>query len=227
MSACTSRLLKSTLAAGLAAITVLTGLPATMAADHGDGPFASVKRSGDLNDLYVFLDPNDNSRVVVILTAVGFTVPGEAVNFSVFDHELVFEFQFETTGNARPDRLIQVRFSPKGDSGATPQIATITLPNGRRFRAPTTPSNLTAPRPRPTITTGRNGIQFFAGSADDPFFFDIPGFNRFVGSVLDGPPPIPPSLIAVATPSRATTPWRSRSPSPVAFSVTSETTSSA
>ena len=36
------------------------------------------------------------------------------------------------------------------------------------------------------ITPGPRGIQFFAGSADDPFFFDIPGFNRFVGSVLGG-----------------------------------------
>jgi hypothetical protein len=188
MSACTSRLLKSTLAAAMAGITFLAGLPSSMAADHGDGPFASVKRSGDLNDLYVFLDPNDNSRVVVILTAVGFTVPGEGVNFSVFDHELVFEFQFETTGNARPDQLIQVRFSRKRTSGATPQIATITLPNGKRFKAPTTPSNLTGTSPTPTVTTGRSGILFFAGSADDPFVFDIPGFNRFVGPALDQDP---------------------------------------
>ena len=186
MSACTSRLLKSTLAAGIAAITFLAGLPPSMAADHGDAPFASVKRSGDLNDLYVFLDPNDNSRVVVILTAVGFTVPGEAVNFSVFDHELVFEFQFETTFDARPDQLIQVRFSRKRTSGATPQTATITLPDGRRFKALTTSSNLGDDPPAPTITTGPEGIHFFAGSADDPFFFDIPGFNRFVASVLDG-----------------------------------------
>ena len=115
MRACTSRLLKSTLAAGIAAITFLAGLPPSMAADHGDAPFASVKRSADLNDLYVFLAPNNNDRVVVILTAVGFTVPSEAVNFSVFDHELVFEFQFETTFDATPDQLIQVRFSRKRD----------------------------------------------------------------------------------------------------------------
>jgi hypothetical protein len=166
-----------------------------MAADHGDAPFASVKRSGDLNDLYVFLDPNDNSRVVVILTAVGFTVPSEAVNFSVFDHELVFEFQFDTTFDARPDRLIRVRFSRKRESGANPQTATITLPNGRRFEALTTPSNLSDIPTEPTITRDeRTGIDFFAGSADDPFFFDIPGFNRFIGSVLDGPPPEPALL---------------------------------
>ena len=40
--------------------------------------------------------------------------------------------------------------------------------------------------PEPTITRGPQGIDFFAGSADDPFFFDIPGFVRFVGSVRAG-----------------------------------------
>jgi hypothetical protein len=157
-----------------------------LAADHGDAPFASVKRSADLNDLYVFLDPNNNDRVAVMLTAVGFTVPGEAVNFSVFDHELVFEFQFETTGDATPDQLIQVQFSRKRVSGATPQIATITLPDGQTFQAPTTSSNLGDNPPRLNITRGPGQIRFFAGSADDPFFFDIPGFNRFVASVLAG-----------------------------------------
>lgn len=160
-------------------------LPA-LAADHGDAPYASVKRSADLNDLYLFLDPNNNDRVVVILTAVGFTVPSEAVNFSVFDHELVFEFQFETNLDATPDQLIQVSFSRKRGTGATPQTATITLPDGETFEALTTSSNLRGVPPAPTITRGPEGIRFFAGSADDPFFFDIPGFNRFVASVLDG-----------------------------------------
>jgi hypothetical protein len=189
MRACTSHLLKSGLAGGIAAVTFLAGLPPGMAADHGDAPFASVKRSADLNDLYVFLDPNDNDRVVVILTAVGFTVPGEAVNFSVFDHELVFEFQFETTFDARPDQRIQVRFSRKRESGDNPQTATIILPDGERFEALTTSSNLGDVPPEPTITTGPEDIDFFAGSADDPFFFDIPGFARFVASVPGGADP--------------------------------------
>src|SRR4051794_30837944 len=78
----TMRILRSFLAAALLAATAI--IPAR-AADHGDGPFASVKHSADIGDLYLFLDPNDNSRVVVILTVAGFTVTGEAVNFSVFD----------------------------------------------------------------------------------------------------------------------------------------------
>jgi hypothetical protein len=31
-------------------------------------------------------------------------------------------------------------------------------------------------------------MSFFAGITDDPFFFDVPAFNRFVGSVLAGSP---------------------------------------
>jgi hypothetical protein len=175
-------------AALLSSAAAVTAPPPSMAADHGDAPYASVKRSADLNDLYLFLDPNDNNRVVVILTFTGFTVPSEAVNFTVFDHELVYEFQFDTTLDAVPDQRIRVRFSEKRTSGATPQTATITLPNGRTFTAPTTVSNLSPTPPEPVITRGPEGILFFAGSCDDPFFFDIPGFNRFVASVLAGEP---------------------------------------
>jgi hypothetical protein len=174
---------------GFATLALTACITSTLAADHGDGPYASVKRSGDLNDLYLFLDPNDNTRIVTILTAVGFTVPGEGVNLSVFDSELVFEFQYETNGNAEPDKIMQVRFSRKRNSGVNPQIATVTLPNGKRFRALTTPSNLTATPTPPTVTEdSKSGIKFFAGSADDPFFFDIPGFNRFVSGVLSNNP---------------------------------------
>jgi len=197
MSACTSRLLKSTLAAVTAGITFLTGLPPSMAADHGDAPFVSGSaRSGDTGDSFLFLDPNDNSRLVIAMTLQGFIPAGEAVNFSVFDHLLTYGFELETTGDARPDRLITVRFSRKGTSGLTPQTATITIerPNGRRlarFRALTTPSNLSGISPIPVVTpvTTRFGVvDFFAGEVDDPFTFDIPGFARFVASVLGGAP---------------------------------------
>jgi len=46
------------------------------------------------------------------------------------------------------------------------------------------------PDPNPfTVTTNQTyGVSFFAGLTDDPFYFDIVGFNRFVGSVLNGNP---------------------------------------
>jgi hypothetical protein len=56
--------------------------------------------------------------------------------------------------------------------------------------APTTVGSATsATAPTPTVTTdATTGISFFAGLTDDPFFFDVTGFNRFVASVLAGAP---------------------------------------
>ncbi|MBA2594991.1 MAG: DUF4331 family protein [Gammaproteobacteria bacterium] len=199
MSACTNRLLKSTLAAVMAGITFLAGLPPTMAADHGDGPFVSGSvPNADTGDAFLFLDPNDNTRLVIAMTLQGFIPAGEAVNFSVFDPLLTYRFELETTGDARPDRFIDVTFSRKVTSGVTPQTATITIRRERpkvrrlaRFRAPTTPSNLSATSPAPVVTpvTTRFGVvDFFAGEVDDTFTFDIPGFARFVGPALDTDP---------------------------------------
>jgi hypothetical protein len=178
-----------TLASGVALLTFSLSVEMIKAADHGDGPFVSVQRSADLGDIYAFLDPNDNTRLVVIITAQGFIVPGEAVNFSVFDHQLSYGINFETTGDATPDQRIRIRFSRKRVAGSNPQTATIRLPNGASFDAPTTVSDLSGTSPAPVITTDpATGVIFFAGEIDDPFFFDIPGFNRFIASVLAGTP---------------------------------------
>src|SRR5207247_6514006 len=62
--------------------------------------------------------------------------------------------------------------------------------DGNGFTAPTTVSSATSPAAAtPVVSTDlATGISFFAGLTDDPFFFDIPAFNRFVGSVLGGSP---------------------------------------
>ena len=160
----------------------------TEAADHGDAPLADEDRPADVDDVYAFLDPNDNSRLVLIVTLYGFIVPGEAVNFSAFDPRVRYLFGLETTGDARADQFIDIRFSARTSTTA-PQTATVILPFGETFTAPTTvPTLAETPNP-PTITTnGATGVTFFAGETDDPFFFDIPGFNRFVASVLGGSP---------------------------------------
>src|SRR5687767_12854153 len=107
-----------------------------IAADHADAPNNAFDRATDLADLYVFLDPNDNSRVVLIMTFAGFIVPGENVNFGLFDPSARYSFEIENTGDPRPDAFIDVRFAPRVPPA--PQTATISLPGGRTFNAPTT-----------------------------------------------------------------------------------------
>src|SRR5436853_7600345 len=174
----------------LALGVVFVNLPAlnTQAADHGDAPLADEDRPADIDDVYAFLDPNDNSRLILIATLYGFIVPGEAVNFSAFDPRVRYLFGLETTGDARADQFIDIRFSPRTSTTA-PQTATIIMPFGEVLTAPTTvPTLADNPNPATVTTDSTTGVSFCAGETDDPFFFDIPGFNRFVASVLGGAP---------------------------------------
>lgn len=159
------------------------------ASDHADAVNNAEDRSADLGDGYLFLDPNDNTRVVVIMTFAGFIVPGENVNFGVFSEDVRYALDFENTGDATIDRSYFVTFGPK-TAPPEPQTATIRLPNGSSFTAPTTPASNTAETaPQPVVTTDPlSGVSFYAGLVDDPFFFDIPAFGRFLASVRAGAP---------------------------------------
>jgi hypothetical protein len=165
--------------------------PVARAADHGDAPNVAGDQAGDIADVFLFLDPNDNSKVVLVGTFRGFIVPSEAVNFCVFDPTTIYRFEIENTGDFKADQTIDVTFSPKGSTSSEAQTATVTLSGKpkRSFTAPTTVATLDPAPHEPVVTTDPGtGIAFFAGEADDPFFFDIPAFSRFVASVRAGSP---------------------------------------
>src|SRR5205823_10552186 len=128
--------------------------PAARAADHGDAPSLAQDQGADIGDAYFFLDPNDNTQVVIIGTFHGFITPGEAANFAVFDPAIRYRFEIYNdhvnvalTGSEshaqitqfqnriRPNRAIEVGFSRriavKGPAGKEnlqipqPQAATL------------------------------------------------------------------------------------------------------
>src|SRR5262245_10084714 len=176
------------LVAGLAIGTTARSAGSCMAADHSEAPAADENRPVDIADVFAFLDPNDNTRLVVAATLVGFIVPSENVNQGAFSSEARYRLELETTGDAAPDQFIDVTFDRRA-STTTPQTATVLLPGGRTFTPPTTVASLAATPPPFTVTVDpATGVAFFAGLVDDPFFFDIPAFNRFVASVLQGAP---------------------------------------
>lgn len=181
----------SALALALSLFLTLIVVPVQQigAADHGDAPAVGGDRSADINDVYLFLDPTDNTKLVIISTFHGFIVPAESVNFGVFDPNMRYRLELEATGDAAPDASIDVTFSEKINSGATPQTMTVASSFFPTFTAPTTAANLTTTAPTPTVTTDSGtGIAAYAGISDDPFFFDIPAFNRFTASVVAGTP---------------------------------------
>src|SRR3989441_10390031 len=104
------------------------------AADHAEATGVAGDPGADLADVFAFLDPNDNSKVVLALDVEGFVVPSELLNLSFFAHEVTYRFEIENTGDAAPDQTIDITFSEQ-TSRSQPQTATIKLPNGRTFTA--------------------------------------------------------------------------------------------
>ena len=178
------------LALTLAATLVSAPAPRTDAADHRDGPILVQQDQGaDINDVYLFLDPNDNSKVVVAMSVFGAIVPAENANSGFFDHTLRFRFQFENTGDATGDINFDISFTKLSDP-ATPQVATIMQDGETLFTAPTTVSSSTAKSaPPPVITSDpQTGISIYAGLREDPFFFDIPAELLYINSLLANKP---------------------------------------
>jgi hypothetical protein len=178
---------KSAIAGVLAMVLLGLLLPQSQinAADHNDGTIAASNPDADLADVYAFLDPNNNDNVIIAEDVHGFIVPAEATNLAFFDTNVKYEFQIENNGTAKPNILIDVTFS--APVAATPQTATIKFSTGQTFTAPATFPSLAATAPAFTVTTdSKTGISFFAGEVDDPFFFDLAGFDRFVASVEAG-----------------------------------------
>jgi hypothetical protein len=169
------------------------------ASDHIDSPTIAQDRGSDIADMWAFLDPNDNSQVILVSSTQGFIISGEHFGEVIFDHNIRYRFEIENTGDAKPDLFVDVLYSP-GVGRLTAQRATITLTTKDNrghghdifsFRAPTTISTQEPqpiPPPTPVVTVDpATGAKFFGGNADDPFFLDDTGANRFVASSLMNP----------------------------------------
>jgi hypothetical protein len=176
------------LCAGAACLALGGSQSVVRAADHADATLVGNDAGADVADVYMFLDPTDNTKVVIVGTFHGFIVPAEANNMGAFDPLVRYRFEIENTGDGKSDTFMEFTFTERPGSGQ-PQTATIRLPNGKKFTAPTTaPTLASAPLPQTVTTDPASGVQFFGGIVDDPFFFDIPAFGRFIKSVTSGAP---------------------------------------
>jgi len=165
------------------------------ASDHADSPTTAADQGADIGDQYAFLDPNDNSQVILVMTVHGFIVPGESSNLALFDPGVRYTFCIENLGEATPELYIDCRFTERAivPPATTPsQTATISfrgaVPKGFAgirgvFTAPVDMDSISETVAPPQIVTDltnkfnpSSGIEFFAGESADPFFFDVPAF---------------------------------------------------
>ena len=180
----------------VALLAILVAIPGGVflqAADHRDAPLIDEDPSADINDVFVFLNPNDPTKVIFAMTVNGFAVPAVRSSYS-FAPEALYQFKIDNTGSAREALVIQATFDgfeslrdPRCPAPAGGQFVTII--------GPTKPVNVGADNqlvkkgPKVegctnTVLSG-DGIRAFAALSDDPFVVDIGQFNRILGGTQD------------------------------------------
>ncbi len=125
-----------------------------LAADHRDGPLASGDPAADLNDVYVFINPNDPEEMILIGT-----VFPDAPDGARFSDAVNYLFHVDNGGAGSPS-VISCTF---GDGGQT-------------FQCSGEGDVLTASG-RVEQTAVNGDMRVYAGLREDPFYFDAPQFN--------------------------------------------------
>ena len=180
-----SRILARGLFPTIAALTMMIQPFATMrAADHRDAPTVDGLPEGDITDVFAFLDPNDNTKVVLIMNVNPFTVPAQNAGYR-FSPEFVYQFKIDNTGDAVEDLVIPVVFT----GSAVPQTIQVFGPEAPRMvgalsRRPSGTPTVTG-QTGAMLTDGTGQIQVFAGLQDDPFVFDFSQFTRILNGSQD------------------------------------------
>ncbi|MEO1616930.1 MAG: DUF4331 family protein [Planctomycetota bacterium] len=135
------------------------------AADHLDAPLVGTDGRLDINDVYIFRSPNDSSKVAMVMTVnplAGVLSP------TTFNTSARYEFNIDNDGDAQPDVVYQLAF---GTPRPTDLSQRVTLRrNGALIGRGITGRNV-------RIRTAGGGL-LRCGTFDDPFFFDLVGFQN-------------------------------------------------
>ncbi|MFE3868236.1 DUF4331 family protein [Flavobacterium sp. LS2P90] len=154
-----------------------------VAADHVDAP-AVTGNAADITDLYTFQGQDTNNLAFAVNTQ-GLLSPN-ATAAATFNENVMIEINIDNTGDNIEDLVIQAIkrddkmyfFGPYAptSTGTSSSIKTIAASGS------VTISSYGA---TPLIAE-KNGMKFFAGPRDDPFFFDLGQFKAILGGTASG-----------------------------------------
>lgn len=143
------------------------------AADHLDAPVLRAPGVGDrdINDVYVFRSPVNPSNTVLVMTVnpfAGQVNPFGTMSGRTFGSNIEYQFLVDNNGDATPDVTYTATFGPPVGG-----IQAVTA--SRTSNAITTP--LAAGSTGANVAVAGGGT-LRADLFDDPFFFDLVGFNN-------------------------------------------------
>lgn len=150
---------------------------ALVAADHIEAPAVSGG-SSDITDYYAF-QGQDTNNLVFVANVQGLLSPTTTGDAS-FDENVLVEFNIDNDGDNVEDLIIQAIprngvmyfFGPVAPN-TTGLNSTIATGNPAGQVAITTYGSN-------AVTATNNGMQFFAGPRDDPFFMDFAQYSEII-----------------------------------------------
>ncbi|RXR18397.1 DUF4331 domain-containing protein [Flavobacterium amnicola] len=172
---------KSRIYLGLSLVAI-SGL-LLIAADHADAP-AVTGNGNDITDVYAFQGENTSNMVFVVNTQ-GLLSPS-ATGSATFKENVMTEINIDNNGDNIEDLVIQAIkrgskmyfFGPTapGTPGTSSTVKTSAAAGS---------VEISKYGKTPNIVTS-NGMKFFAGPRDDPFFFDLNQYKAILAGTAGG-----------------------------------------
>ena len=180
----------TTLAVSAALLAVLLivrgGPPGAVAADHLDAPGLAPPggdRRLDINDLYAFKSRPGYTTLIMTVNPLAEAGKQERFARSVpgirKNKRASYHFKIDNDGDSLREVDFKVTFGAPNRNG----VQRMTLRRNGRVISVGRTSKFGETR----IVKGRKDTKVFAGMADDPFFFDLPGFQNLTAP-LDADP---------------------------------------
>lgn len=163
--------------------TLATIVGVVFAADHIDAP-AVQGGSSDITDFYAFQGSN-SSNIVFVANLQGLLGPAATAD-AAFDENVLIEFNIDTSGDNVEDLVIQAVprdgkmyfFGPAAPMQAGLNSSILT---GNASGVVDISAYGSA-----AMTASNNGMQFFAGPRDDPFFMDFAQYSEIIAGNATG-----------------------------------------
>ncbi len=153
----------------MAGAGVMLAVSATaLAADHAEAPVASADPAADIADYFAWYKKADGNLVFIVTVAplTGAVADGGA---AVYDADVLYGIHVDNDGDQVADHDLWVRFGQNaaGDWG----VQAAGVPGAEAFSGPVE-----------SVVTSDGGAQLWAGLSDDPFFFDLAGYQNTLSS---------------------------------------------
>ena len=186
------RVLPRALAAAAGIAALIAGQ--AIASDHQDTPEVELNPRMDINDVYAF--PGSTSDRIALVLTTSSPIAGQNASF---DPNLLYQFKFDNTGDAREDLVIQVTFDEGTGASQTVTVRGPVAPAAAGTSNTLIEGGTVVRGAVGSVLGSASGVQVFTGLRADPFFIDLEQFFKIIPDRRPSTGPLSTPLTQTAT----------------------------